>query len=71
MGSYKISRGKQSPQGQNEFPLFFKKCCSFIKEDMRVVNHFQEVGSLDWRLNNTFNTPIPKVEHAKYIGDSD
>ncbi|XP_026451975.1 uncharacterized protein LOC113352365 [Papaver somniferum] len=42
---------------------FYNKCWSTIKVDfMNMLNDFRKYGSLDWRLNVSFITLIPKKE---------
>ncbi|KAF5206932.1 Transposon tx1 uncharacterized protein [Thalictrum thalictroides] len=50
--------------------IVFQKCWSFLKGDiMEVVKEFDQTGFLDWRVNTTFITLIPKISGARSIGD--
>lgn len=39
------------------------------QEILAVLNEFQNYGYLDWRLNTTFITLVPKEEEEKEITD--
>lgn len=44
----------------------YRSCWHFIKLEILVVfKEFQEHGYIDWRLNTTFITLVPKVEGEK------
>ncbi|KAF9626380.1 hypothetical protein IFM89_033199 [Coptis chinensis] len=54
--------GTDIAPGSNGFPyVLYKICWHFLKSDvMQVVMEFNDKGFLDWRLNTTFVTLIPK-----------
>lgn len=62
--------GDKSP-GPDGFPIqFYKLYWFFMKRDiMRIFNSFSKTGFLDWRLNSTFISLIPKEPGASSIKD--
>lgn len=62
--------GEKSP-GPDGFPIrFYKSCWRFMKKDMMpIFDDFYNNGFLDWRLNTTHISLIPKVPGACSLMD--
>lgn len=67
ISSFKLNK---SP-GPDKFPIeFYRASWDVIKEDfMKVVDEFNEKGGVDWRLNCTFLSLIPKKNAAIELKD--
>ena len=63
--------GRDRAPGPDGFPIeFFIHCWDFVKEDvMRVVEDFNERSFIDWRLNATFISLIPKKDLVVEVKD--
>ena len=62
--------GDKAP-GSDGFPMaFFQSCWGVVKSDiLKMLNHFQELGSFEKSLNATFLVLIPKKSEAVEVRD--
>lgn len=70
LGTIKEMERNKAP-GPDGYPIeVFTGYWKILGEDfMKVVKHFELTGSLDWRLNNTFISLIPKKETVEVVKD--
>ncbi|XP_026438254.1 uncharacterized protein LOC113336795 [Papaver somniferum] len=70
MSTIKSFKLNKSP-GPDGFPIeFYKVSWEVIKNDfMKVVKEFNEIGGVNWRLNFTFLSLIPKKKDAVQLKD--
>lgn len=70
LGTIKEIECNKAP-GPDGYPIeVFTRFWKILGEDfMKVVKHFEETGSLDWRINNTLISLIPKKETVEVIKD--
>ncbi|KAL5715982.1 hypothetical protein ACHQM5_017730 [Ranunculus cassubicifolius] len=62
---------KEKTPGPDGFPIrFYIQCWHFMKgEIMEILRELQDNQFINWRLNNSFITLVPKIEGEKTVGD--